>query len=154
MLVMPSTYVSFKQSLAIASTARNPSRLLSVALVLCILLLAITPARAANTTVFCKCHCPPNSAILTVSACNQCSKDFCVERGACFRPVVEPLPTLTSALPSATPAAGEPVVDPTDTWKVECYRKSGELACSAGLAALAHHRVYASRQNRAWKLQG
>ncbi|KAI8922520.1 hypothetical protein DFJ77DRAFT_27705 [Powellomyces hirtus] len=104
---------------------------ISVCLFLCFLLI-LQPARAANTTIFCKCHCPPNSTILTVSACPECSKDFCVERGACFRlEDFQPPPSNTIPLPTSTPGSEEPEkpekplppsYPSTESWKVECYQ--------------------------------
>lgn len=39
----------------------------------------------ADTTLFCKCDCPPNGTILMVPLCNECTKNFCYDNEACTK---------------------------------------------------------------------
>ncbi|KAI9015069.1 hypothetical protein BC832DRAFT_547285 [Gaertneriomyces semiglobifer] len=116
----------------------------SLFLVLILLLLPSPPSQssssaigsfvlAANTTLFCKCICQPNVTVLTVEACSRCTKDLCVEVGACFR---LPPPNTDDGGITATatktleesPSEGEPALpQPTtptgdEDWIVRCYQ--------------------------------
>ncbi|KAI9096523.1 hypothetical protein DFS34DRAFT_144868 [Phlyctochytrium arcticum] len=78
---------------------------------------------AANTTVFCKCVCAPNSAIKVVQDCSHCTKNFCEESGICVLPALPPLPTTTTLLGTETPGISPtPTLRGDENWEVQCYQ--------------------------------
>ncbi|KAI9207165.1 uncharacterized protein BJ171DRAFT_578899 [Polychytrium aggregatum] len=104
----------------------------SVPLLLLSLLCVVHTCLSANITLFCKCSCPPNVTILTVPKCGSCTKQYCVDSKACFRPVLPQDPSSATASLSFTSTQGEPHTTappmkthapPDEDWVVNCFQR-------------------------------
>lgn len=120
------------------------TRLLTFSLLLHVLLLLIVthPTLAANTTLSCKCSCPPNITVFSLEIggeCVECTKKLCVDRGLCFLPISSSPDNGTfsnssssSSVLSASPAAAETAksvivavwsVENMTSWTTVCFQR-------------------------------
>ncbi|KAI8817693.1 uncharacterized protein EV422DRAFT_212463 [Fimicolochytrium jonesii] len=122
-----------------------------------LLLFILCAAHAADTTQRCKCVCDGKVTILTVSACNFCSKNFCVEQGACYRPPPEPTPTTTATATGTTTSSAAPEQTHTEeNWTSECFQLGSwkdEIIIYSFMVMLIGLLVFAAAKDKLFKVR-